>query len=42
MNYRWMLLWSSALGASGVAAGAFGAHGLKNPEFKSEVRHSPI
>ncbi|MDD2842819.1 MAG: DUF423 domain-containing protein [Tolumonas sp.] len=30
MNHRWMLLWSSALGASGVAAGAFGAHGLKN------------
>ena len=30
MNHRWMLLWSSALGASGVAAGAFGAHGLQN------------
>jgi len=30
MNHRWMLLWSSTLGASGVAAGAFGAHGLKN------------
>lgn len=30
MNHRWIMLWSSALGGSGVAAGAFGAHGLKN------------
>jgi uncharacterized membrane protein YgdD (TMEM256/DUF423 family) len=30
MNHRWVLLAGSALGASGVAAGAFGAHGLKN------------
>ena len=30
MNHRWMVLWGATLGATGVAAGAFGAHGLKN------------
>lgn len=30
MEHRWIMLWAAALGASGVAAGAFGAHGLKN------------
>lgn len=30
MKHRWLLLWSAAFGASGVMAGAFGAHGLKN------------
>ena len=30
MNHRWMVLWGATLGATGVAAGAFGAHGLKH------------
>ncbi len=30
MTHRWIILWGAALGASAVAAGAFGAHGLKN------------
>ena len=30
MNHRWMVLWGATLGATGVAAGPFGAHGLKH------------
>ncbi len=30
MTHRWIILWGATLGATGVAAGAFGAHGLKN------------
>ena len=29
MAYRWLLLWSSFFGATGVGLGAFAAHGLK-------------
>jgi len=28
MEHRWVMLWAAALGACGVAAGAFGAHAL--------------